>query len=437
VLCWPSTSWGQGNTQIDPTQVRGGVGGGTGSGIPFGIGGGTAQVQTVTTVPVITSWTNGQWVSWAPVATNTGPGTTLTVDGLAAVPITKCGTLPLVNGDIQPNPTAYAQYDATNVVLNLANPINGCPGLPTTAGTANAQTVTIQPPVTGHVPGQAYNMFAGISNTGAMTLNIGGGVWNVTKCGGLPLAASDWPLTSPNKTIMIVLDDGVGLQLNNPMAVSCGSSTNPGPWSKTQVAHISAGCTVTPCVVTLASTGANHALVVAMLSNAAATMGAPPAGACNVAWIHGPNAPAAGSGNTLDAYYCTQSVSGVTSFSQPITSFGGGTADVVVWEAVPPLTTIAIDAGSNPANKVADTTCTSCAGVPLTLSGNPNFIIVLSGGTANISGLTGTGFTYDGTAGNFGDGFGSGITTGSLTAPATWTATSGTIEAYALALQAH
>jgi hypothetical protein len=409
---------------------------GGGAGIPFGVASGPAQAQVVTTTPNIASWTNGQWVSWTPSATNTGSGVTLAVDSLSPVTVDKCGTLPLTPGDLQPNPTAYAQYDAVNVVLNLANPINECPGLPTTAGPANAQTVTIQPPVTGHVPGQAYNMFAGISNTGAMTLNIGGGVWNVTKCGGASLIANDWPLTSPNKTIMVVLDDGVGFQLNNPMAGSCGAATNLSPWTKIQVAHIAAGCTVSPCVVTLASTGANHALIMATLSNAASTTGAPPAGACNVAWIHGPNAPAAGSGNTLDAYYCPQSVSGVTSFSQPITSFTGGTVDVIVWEAAPPLPTIAIDSGANPANKVADATCTSCAGVPLTLSGNANFIIVLSGGTANVSGLTGTGFTYDGGS-NFGDSFGSGITTGSLTAPATWTATSGTLEAYALALQAH
>jgi hypothetical protein len=123
---------------------------GGGAGIPFGVGGGTAQVQTVTTVPIITSWTNGQWVSWTPSAINTGAGVTLAVDMLSAVTVDKCGTLPLTPGDLQPNPTAYAQYDAVNVVLNLANPINGCPGLPTTAGTANAQTVTIQPPVTGH-----------------------------------------------------------------------------------------------------------------------------------------------------------------------------------------------------------------------------------------------------------------------------------------------
>jgi hypothetical protein len=222
LLCWPSISWGQ-NTQIDPTQVRGGVGGGGGAGIPFGVGGGTVQVQTVTTVPNITSWTNGQWISWAPVGANTGPGTTLTADGLAAVTITKCGTLPLVNGDIQTNPTAYAQYDAINVVLNLQNPVSGCPGLPITAGTANVQTVTITPPVTGHVPGAAYNVLAGVANTGAMTLNIGGGVWNVTKCNGVALIANDWPLTTP-KTIMIVVDDGTELQLLNPQAAGCGAA---------------------------------------------------------------------------------------------------------------------------------------------------------------------------------------------------------------------
>jgi hypothetical protein len=203
-------------------------------------------------------------------------------------------------------------------------------------------------------------------------------------------------------------------------------------WTKIQVAHIAASCSVSPCVVSLAATGANHLLVVGFEDNSFSdVMGAPPASACAIPWVHAPNAPAiyVPAGDVNDAYYCLQSNGGITSFSQPVTTFTGA-ADVIVWEAASGLAVVALDAGG----KLQDTTCTSCAGVPLTLSGNSDFIIALAGGTVVVSGLTGTGFTYEGTTG-FGDGFATGLTTGSLTAPTTWTGSSGLLSVYALAIQ--
>ena len=205
-------------------------------------------------------------------------------------------------------------------------------------------------------------------------------------------------------------------------------------WTLTQVKHIAAGCTASPCVVTLASTGANHLLVVGLTSNSAtAALGAPPAAACAVSWVHGPNAPNTAAGNADDAYYCLQSNSGITSFSQPVTGTLN-TTDICVWEAALSLTAMALDTGAVPAQQASDATCTACAGVPLTLSGNADFIVVMSSGGGGVSNLTGTGFTLDFTT-SFGDGFGHGLTTGSLTAPATWTASSGTQAPYAIAFQ--
>jgi hypothetical protein len=208
-------------------------------------------------------------------------------------------------------------------------------------------------------------------------------------------------------------------------------ASNARAFTKTQVAHIAAGCTVSPCVVALTATGTNHLLAVGMTGNIpTTTLGAPPAAACNGSWIHAPNAPATSATNVDDAYYCLNSASGITSFSQPVAGISSGTVDITVWEATPTLSTVAFDSDG----KITDSTCTSCAGVALTLSGNSDFIIVLSGGSGIVSGLTGAGFTLDGIT-NFGDGFGSAMTTGSLTAPTTWTTTSGTQEAYALAFQ--
>jgi hypothetical protein len=207
-------------------------------------------------------------------------------------------------------------------------------------------------------------------------------------------------------------------------------------WTQTQVQHIAAGCTVSPCVVSLSATGANHLLVVGFEDNAFTdVMGAPPSGACALPWVHAPNAPAAyaPAGDLNDIYYCLQSNSGITSFSQPVTTFTG-TADVIVWEAISTLPRFALDSGANPGNKVANASCTSCSGVPLTLSGNSDFIVVMSGGAGAVSGLTGAGFTYDGTT-SFGDGFGHSMTVGSLTAPTTWIASAGLNGAYAVAFQ--
>jgi hypothetical protein len=187
-------------------------------------------------------------------------------------------------------------------------------------------------------------------------------------------------------------------------------------------------------VVTLASTGANHLLVVGLTSNSAtAALGAPPAAACAVSWVHGPNAPNTAAGNADDAYYCLQSNSGITSFSQPVTGTLN-TTDICVWEAALSLTAMALDTGAVPAQQASDATCTACAGVPLTLSGNTDFIVVMSGGGGAVSNLTGTGFTLDFTT-SFGDGFGHGLTTGSLNAPATWITSSGTQAPYAIAFQ--
>lgn len=207
-------------------------------------------------------------------------------------------------------------------------------------------------------------------------------------------------------------------------------------WTKTQVKQ-SGSCTASPCIVALTSTGANHLLSVGMLAdNNAPSLGAPPAGACSLSWVHGPNTPVLGGGNlVIDAYYCLKSNSGITSFSQPVTAIGG-TVDVCVWEATLSLTAMALDSGATPAQKITDTTCTACSGVPLTLSGNADFIMVMAGGGGAVSALTGTGFTLDfTTAFSTAYGFGSGLTTGSVTAPATWTTASGATLAYAIAFQ--
>jgi hypothetical protein len=195
--------------------------GGSGSGIPYGIGGGAANAQTVTTTPNITSLTAGTFVTWLPVAANTTSTPTLAAGTTASTTITECGTVALRAGDLLSTVWALAQYDGTEWVLQ--NPINGAceGGVPTTGGTANAQTLTLAPVLPAYFPGLVLNALAGFTNTGAMTLNVGPGAVSVTKCGTTALVAGDW--TTTNAPVLIVVFDGTEFQLLNPQATPCAS----------------------------------------------------------------------------------------------------------------------------------------------------------------------------------------------------------------------
>lgn len=191
-------------------------------------------------------------------------------------------------------------------------------------------------------------------------------------------------------------------------------------WTLTQVTNAT-GCS-SPCVVTVTSTGAGHLLVAGILDvNTNTVITAVTAGACSATWTHAPNtAIGAGGDGSVDLYYCLNSTSGITSIS--ITAgICGGSCIGVIWEASSSLGSIALDTGATPSGNQNDTVnCTSCSGTSLTLSGNNNFVVGLAACGGSCSGLTGTGWTND-LSNPSGDGVGHGITSGSQTAPTTWT----------------
>lgn len=86
----------------------------------FIAGAGTAQAQTATLSPAVTSLVTGLLVEWTPTAANTGGGPTLAVNGLTATTITKCGASALVAGDLATSTIAQAVYDGTE--FQLLNP---------------------------------------------------------------------------------------------------------------------------------------------------------------------------------------------------------------------------------------------------------------------------------------------------------------------------
>jgi hypothetical protein len=124
-------------------------------------GGGTAQAQTVTLTPAVTSLVNGLQVCWKPTANNTGSGPTLAVNGLTATNIVKQNGNPLYANDISTTNYAYAVYDGTN--FELINP---------QFNTAGALAELDQTGVSTANSGVAQNIIASIPATGFYSMNV-------------------------------------------------------------------------------------------------------------------------------------------------------------------------------------------------------------------------------------------------------------------------
>jgi len=180
----------------------------------------------------------------------------------------------------------------------------------------------------------------------------------------------------------------------------------------------------TTCAVTVSSTGSSHLLVAGIASTAnGTTISSVTPAACSVTWTHASSANLAGSAGSVDLYYCTKSASGQTSITITVNAAPGAAWTAAIWEASSSLGTIAIDSGATPSgNKNDSSNCTSCAGVSLTLSGNNDFIAAIATPGDTGTGLTGTGWTNDKVDAST-NLYGHGITSGSQTAPATWTQT--------------
>jgi len=87
--------------------------------VGFGTGGGSANAQTVTLSPAITSYTVGLTVSWLPTNANTTTTPTLAVNGLGVTTIVRAGGALNAN-DILTTAIATVKYDGTN--FELENP---------------------------------------------------------------------------------------------------------------------------------------------------------------------------------------------------------------------------------------------------------------------------------------------------------------------------
>jgi hypothetical protein len=102
----------------------------------YATGGGTAQAQTLTLTPPISSNAAGTVVVYLPSVANTATAPTLAVSGLAAQTVTVCGTAAMLAGDLTTTTIAHLVSDGTR--WQLENPaISNCGSVVTTlqAGT--------------------------------------------------------------------------------------------------------------------------------------------------------------------------------------------------------------------------------------------------------------------------------------------------------------
>lgn len=125
-----------------------------------GVGGGTANAQTVTTTPAFTSLTNGLVITYKPTVTNTG-NVTLALDGFVAKGIIKqhgTGFVNLIAGDLTLNVQAFLVYVIQNDAYILLNPAS-------VVHTDKANTFTAQQNINKglHVGNQAITGTAAVS----------------------------------------------------------------------------------------------------------------------------------------------------------------------------------------------------------------------------------------------------------------------------------
>lgn len=102
----------------------------------YAAGGGSANAQTVTLTPAVTSLVAGLGVCWLPTAPNSTTTPTLAVSGLTAKTITKLGQTAVAANDLTTTAVACAIYDGTD--WELQNPQTSTGG-----GTTNQNIRTI------------------------------------------------------------------------------------------------------------------------------------------------------------------------------------------------------------------------------------------------------------------------------------------------------
>jgi hypothetical protein len=202
------------------------------SAIGYVAGGGTANAQTATLAPAVTSLAAGLKVCWLPITANTTTTPTLAVNGLTATTIVKTpGNVALAASDLTTTAVACAVYDGTyfelqnpqttsagggvtSVGLSLpgiitvsGSPVTSTGTLTGTLANANASTVWAGPAL---VPGT----FATLIQTCVGNTNTTGTNQAVVATCGQPVTAGDqviiWALENNGAGPAFTFTDGPG-----------------------------------------------------------------------------------------------------------------------------------------------------------------------------------------------------------------------------------
>lgn len=156
---------------------------------------GTTNAYVIALNPAITSYTDGMVVSFKPANSNTGASTLNAGGGAKTIQMANNA---LQGGEIVANATIELQYSATNSVWQIIGGAGSTQtGLSTAStqapqtaqvqknsfnysgtdtGTANAYVIALTPTITVYTDGMIVSLTPTNSNTGASTLNAGGGV---------------------------------------------------------------------------------------------------------------------------------------------------------------------------------------------------------------------------------------------------------------------
>jgi hypothetical protein len=151
----------------------------------YAIAAGTANALTLALSPAIGAYADGQYISFKAAANNTG-ATTIATNGLSAVPLVTNGNAALVGGELLIHGDYMAVYNSSYSAYVLVNSSldvditavqiqNFAFSYAVDTGLANAYVIALTPTVSGYTDGQTFLFKAVHANTGATTLDAGGG----------------------------------------------------------------------------------------------------------------------------------------------------------------------------------------------------------------------------------------------------------------------
>jgi hypothetical protein len=132
--------------------------------------GGTANAQTISLTPGITSYITGLTVNFIAGFGNTASAPTLNINAVGAKTMLDAFGQELRAGAIRAGALVTATYNGTAFITNSTF---GAPiWCDTSGGSANAQTLSPAPPLAAYTNGLKLSFIAGATTTGAATLNV-------------------------------------------------------------------------------------------------------------------------------------------------------------------------------------------------------------------------------------------------------------------------